>query len=363
MRFPRATRHEPVTRVVDLDFFDLHVVGDLGVAALTGQGRGDLVGPATEFLADDVVPAAALQVAAVVGRGEAAVGDPDDAGQAPTAHVVFHLADELGVAGVAGPRPHPHRDAGAGDGQADDDLGQVVAVVLALAVGTEPDVAHVVGGGGLGVDLAALVTGGWGVSLTSFEICRCRVEEQQVHFEVEQVGDLVVDLLGQGVLDGQQGVHRPVTGVVTDLGQVGDVHVVADPVGGGELAGRLQRPVGDQREQDPLHPLAVDPALGQGGADRGGDAQALPQPVEQAGAAVRAGVGEGHVGRAGQGCGRRRVQQSGQRLDETLDAGAIQLVLTTEGVQHLGAGDPGGRVPLVVSQLEVAHDLAGLVLP
>jgi hypothetical protein len=72
-------------------------------------------------------------VAAVGGRGEAAVGDPDDPEQGPVPHVVLDLADQRGVGRVPGPAPHPHRDAAAGDGQADHDLGQVVAVVLGLA--------------------------------------------------------------------------------------------------------------------------------------------------------------------------------------------------------------------------------------
>ncbi len=267
---------EPVTRVVDFDFLDLHVVGDGGVAALAGQGRFDLGRAGAQLLADDVVPAAALQVAAVVGGGEPTVGDPDDAGQAPVAHVVFDLADECGVAGVAGPGPDPYGDAGAGDGQADDDLGQVVAVVFALAVGAEPDVAHVVGGVGLGVDLATFVAGDRVVSLAGFEIRRCGVEEQQVDFEVEQVGDLVVDLLGEAGLDVDQGVHGPVAGVVADLGQAGDVHVVGDPVGGGQLARWLECPVGGQREQDPLDAGVVEAPAGQRAADRGVDAEASP---------------------------------------------------------------------------------------
>ena len=139
--------HEPVAGVVDGHFLDLHVVGDVGVAALAGQGglrTSAAVG--AQLLADDVVPAGSLQVAAVLGGGEPAVGDPHDAGQGPVPHVVLDLADQFRVAGVAGPGPDPHRDPLAGHGHPDDDLGQVVAVVLALAVGAEPDVAHVVGG-------------------------------------------------------------------------------------------------------------------------------------------------------------------------------------------------------------------------
>ena len=63
------------------------------------------------------------------------------------------------------------------------------------------------------------------------------VEEKEVYFEVEQVGDLVICLLGEIGLDGQELVHRPVARVVGGLVQPVDVHVAADPLGGGELGG------------------------------------------------------------------------------------------------------------------------------
>jgi hypothetical protein len=106
------------------------------------------------------------------------------------------------------------------------------------------------------------------------------------------VGDLPVDLLGQSRLDGQQRVHRLVAGLVAGLAQPVDVHVVSDPVGRCELAGGLERTVGDQGEQDPLHAVGVDAPAGQRRADRGADAQSPPQPVEGVGAAHRPGIGE-----------------------------------------------------------------------
>ncbi len=91
-----AADDEPVAHhcVVDDDFFDLEVVGDGVVAALAGQRRGGFGGAAAEFLTDDVVPAGSLQVAAVLRRGEPAIGDPHDPAQLPGAQVVFDFTDQ-----------------------------------------------------------------------------------------------------------------------------------------------------------------------------------------------------------------------------------------------------------------------------
>ena len=85
-------------------------------------------------IADDVVPGAALQVAAVLNGGEPAVGDPHHPAESPRFQVVFDLTDERLVVGVAGPAPHPDGDPGAGDSHADHDLGQVGPVVLGVPV-------------------------------------------------------------------------------------------------------------------------------------------------------------------------------------------------------------------------------------
>ena len=122
----------------DADLLDAQVVGHLLVAALARQGRGRLGRPGAQLLADDVVVVALAEVAAVLLRGEAPAGHPDDAGQGPVAQVRLDLADQGLVAGVAGPAPDPDRDAGAGDRHPDHDLRQVVAVVLGLAIGAKP---------------------------------------------------------------------------------------------------------------------------------------------------------------------------------------------------------------------------------
>src|SRR3954469_19183704 len=69
--------HEPLC-VGDLHFLDPHVLADLGVAALAGQGGLDLWGVRAELLPDDGGVITLSQVAAVGLGGEPAVGDPHD---------------------------------------------------------------------------------------------------------------------------------------------------------------------------------------------------------------------------------------------------------------------------------------------
>ena len=100
-----------------------------------GLGVG---GSGAELLSEDVPPGAGHQVTAVLGGGEAAVGDPDDLAEGPVPQVVLDLADQRRVGGVPGPGPDPHRDPVPGHGHPDHDLGQVLAVVLGVAVRPEP---------------------------------------------------------------------------------------------------------------------------------------------------------------------------------------------------------------------------------
>ena len=184
-----------------------------------------------------------------------------------------------------------------------------------------------------------LVAGDRGVGLpvVGFEVGGGGVEEQQVHLQVEQVSDPVVDLLAHHLLDAEQGVHRPIARLIHHDGQAVDAHVVGDPVGRGQLRRRSKSPVGDKGEQDPLHPLGVDPLTGgQCRADRGADAQPAPQPVQHVRPAQRPGVGERHALRGAR-RGLLRPEQPGQGRHQPLDRGPVQLVFAAEGVQHLRA--------------------------
>jgi hypothetical protein len=135
---------------------------------------------------------------------------------------VLDLPDQAGVGGVPGPGPHPDRDPVAGDGHPDDDLREVVAGVLGLAVGAEPGLARDVLAAG-GNPLAAHVARNVLVCLFRLEIGGCGIEEKQVHLKIKKVGDLVIRLLGQVRLDREELVHRPVAGVVGDVVEAVDM--------------------------------------------------------------------------------------------------------------------------------------------
>jgi hypothetical protein len=74
-----------------------------------------------------------LEVGAVGGGGESAVGDPHHARQVRGSQVVFDGENDALVTVVAGEGPAAHRGAVAGDRHRDDHLRQVVAVVFGLA--------------------------------------------------------------------------------------------------------------------------------------------------------------------------------------------------------------------------------------
>src|SRR6266511_2056477 len=128
---------KPLVGAVQADFLDPQVVTDLLVAALPGERGLDQGVAVTHAHPGDVVPTRPAQVGEVVGPREAAVDHGDDPAELPGPQVVLDLGEQGLVLGVARPAPAPHRDAGPGDRQADHDLGQVVTVVLGLAVAAE----------------------------------------------------------------------------------------------------------------------------------------------------------------------------------------------------------------------------------
>jgi hypothetical protein len=146
----------------------------------------------------------------------------------------------------------------------------------------------------------------------------------------------VEDLGRQHRFDAKQPVHRAVTGLIDHLAQPVDVHVVGDPAGRGQLARWGQGTVGDQRERDPLGPLAQ-PTTDRVGAHRGADAQPAPQRVQHMHPADRTGLGELQPHRRGRPRRGGRVQQPRQRPDQAPDTGTIEVVFAAEGVQHPGA--------------------------
>ena len=87
--------HEPVAvgAVVDPDLLDARVPRDRAVVALAGERGVGFLAVGAEFLADDVVTATELQVAAVALGSEPAVKHPDHAGEFPAVQLIANLAD------------------------------------------------------------------------------------------------------------------------------------------------------------------------------------------------------------------------------------------------------------------------------
>ena len=84
-------------------------------------------------------------------------------------------------------------------------------------------------------------------------------KEQHVHIEVEQVRDGEehrLQHLGLGAYPNEQ-VHRPIRLVLIHCGQPGDHGDARSSPGRGEFEARFDRPVCDQRQQQPL-PSVVD---------------------------------------------------------------------------------------------------------
>ena len=324
--FGVAADHEAVTHraVVQHDLLDLQVARNGAVAALARERRSGFLGVAAQLLADDVVPAAALQVAAVLRGLKAAVCDPHDAAELPLAQVVFDLADELLLGLVARPAPHPDRDPRPGDGHPDPYLRQIGAVILGMPVGPKRR-RH----------LAVLVDDRL-VGLVGLKVRRGRVEEQQVDLEVQQVGGLPVHALAELLLDLQEPVHRPVARIIRDIVEAVDPGALTHPARRRELRQRLQCAVGDQREQHPLS-APIQPTALQQAAHDGVDPQPAPQPVEHQRAAHRPRLDEPQlrVGRRFQRL--TRLEHALQRPDQPHDRVAVKLVLTAEAVDHPNA--------------------------
>ncbi len=129
-------------------------------------------------------------------------------------------------------------------------------------------------------DQLAVLVDGRLVRRLTLEIRGGRVEEQQVDLQVREVGGLEVHLLGELVLDLQQPVHRPIARVLIELRQPVDPRALSDPLAGGELRQRLQRPIGDHREHHPLGARIQATAVQQP-LERPVDPQRTPDPVKR----------------------------------------------------------------------------------
>ena len=220
--------------------------------------------------------------------------------------------------------------------------GQAVAVLAVLAVP-----GHF---GQLGGDLHLPVGGG-------------RVHEDDVDVQVEQVCHRVEDLGGDLLQRGEQEVHGPVGGIVGEPRTALDEHPLGHPPGGGQLGGRLQRPLRGQREDHPLGRLTVQPPPGRNAADGLPDLQPLPQPVQHPGPAQPPGVENLHLTTRRRSDRQLRFQEPADGGDQPPQRLPVHQVRPAEVVDHLGDRAAGPRVSLVVRQLQVRHHGAVFVPP
>ena len=192
---------------------------------------------------------------------------------------------------------------------------------------------------------------------STLEVGRGRIEEQEVDLEVEEVSRRPVDRLGQGLLDREQEVHRPVAGILIEAIQAGDRHPLGHPPGRSQLRERLEGPVTDEGEQHPLG-AGIQPPAGEQPPQGRVDPEPAPETVEHVGAAHRPRVEERQLRGGGGGERLRRLERPRQRADQPLERRPVELVLPAEAVEHPDPRVARLGVPFVVGELEVSDDRA-----
>ena len=183
-----------------------------------------------------------------------------------------------------------------------------------------------------GRDVAVVVGLGL-VGLVGLKVRRGRVEEQQVDLEVQEVRGLPVHAFAELLLDLQEPVHRAVARVIADTVKAVDPGALTHPARRGELGERLERPVGNQREQHPLG-TRIQPAALQQATHDSVDPQPAPQPVEHQRTAHRPRLDEPQLLIGARLKRLPGLQHALQRPDQPHDRVAVKLVLTAEGVDH-----------------------------
>jgi len=193
------------------------------------------------------------------------------------------------------------------------------------------------------------------IGAVDFPVGAGRVHEDDVQVEVEQVRDRAEDLPGDLVQGFEQEVHRGIRGVLAEAAAAFDRDPLGDPLGAGQLAARLQCPLGDQREQHPLDRLAVQAPAGRDPTDRRADPKSFPDPVQRPSPTQVAGVQHLDVGARGGAHRLLRGQEPRDRRHQPRQGLPVDLLSPTKVVDHLRDRVPGPRVPLVVRQLKVGN--------
>ena len=335
---------EPATALplADDDLLDLHVLPDLPVAPGGGERRliGFLLVP--QLLSENVVAAGSLKDSSVLFPGHPAVHHPHAPGHFPPGEILLDHLHRGGVGGIAGEHPATHRDPFLGDRQPDHDLRKVVPLVLALPVAKKRPFFLVL--------------------LVPLEVGRGGVEEQEIHFEVEQGGRGEEHFLLDRLVVLQENIHGAVEMLQRDRGIVPQRHALLHPLDHAKLRVGCKRPVGHHGEDRPLDrrgELAIRNRAGENVLDSDPLPQ-FPQKVRSA-HRTRGDESQGAVAaRSRKGCrGFERIlggEEPAQALHQALDGGDIQFLLAPEVVDDLGFGVSLLRVPDVVGELKVGDD-------
>ena len=191
---------------------------------------------------------------------------------------------------------------------------------------------------------------------------RGRVEQDQVDLEVEEVRDGEEHLALHLLIAVEQEVHRAVEDlrVRAQLADPGQPRVLLRPLQGSELGHRLERAVGDKREDQPLDGRRDPPARRHPG-ERGAHAEPPPEVVEHPGAAHRSRLKEVQTLRRLRGERLLGVEEARDRAHQPPQRLAVEPILAPEAVDHLGTRLPLGGIPHVVRQLHVADHRPVLV--
>ena len=168
--------------IPDHDFLDLEVVGDRLVAPRPGQHLGLDLAQLAQRCGQDVAPEAARQRREIGRRIHPGIADKDAAPEPPGAQILLDPGDGGDIGGVARQHPGTHRHAVARHRQCHNHLRLAVPAFLIMTASAQRRIKPAAPFGGL-------VIGG-----VDFEVGGCRVVEDQIDIEPEQIGRLQKDL-------------------------------------------------------------------------------------------------------------------------------------------------------------------------
>jgi len=184
-----------------LDLKTIVQLRELPFLAEGGMGVGIPAQP--QLLANDVMITSSPEDPAVLLGIEPGILHKDGPAKLPQVQITLDLFYNRLVTGISRPGPTLYRNTTACDGKADDDLGELRMVVLAVLAPFPVSQMHRLFTGFIRLDEI-------GILPFDLEVGGGGVDEQQVDFQVEQIGDRMEDGLLQHIRVLLQEVHRTV---------------------------------------------------------------------------------------------------------------------------------------------------------